>query len=80
MMECMFDFIPVFSSDQLLLISKALIKYADSEKSVDSLNARTLSRQLRQYLTADKLVLQSAFNKDSDLGFTPKDKGDNDGR
>ncbi len=25
MMECMFDFIPVFSSEQLLLISKALI-------------------------------------------------------
>lgn len=71
MMECMFDFIPVFSSDQLLLISKALIKYSDSEKSVDSLNALTLSRQLRQYLTADKLVLQSVFNKDADLGFTP---------
>lgn len=71
MMECMFDFIPVFSSEQLLLISKALIKYADSEKGVDFLNAHTLSRQLRQYLTADKLVLQSAFNKDADLGFIP---------
>lgn len=70
MMNCVFEFLPVFSNEQLLLISKALAYYHDSlPRGSGSLDAGTLALQLRQYLTADKLVLQSQFKRDNDLAF-----------
>lgn len=68
MVKCMFKFIPVFSFEQLLLISAALEAYY-SEGSA-SLDARWLARQIRQYLHSDRVKFESEFAKDISLAVS----------
>lgn len=70
-MQCMFEFLPRFSSGQLLLISKALAFYGSSGKGEDYLESKWLSAQLRQYLSSDHVQLISDFKRDSNLDFEP---------